>query len=300
MVAEESALVRREMTVIVPKTMGEMVDLAERIAKSSLLPLALQGKVPETLMQIMAGQELGMYPMASLRSFDFFEAKPRMNADGMVAVVLGSGKAEYFKRVGEGSATSVTYATKRRGQEEQRCTWTIEMAKAASLHLKDNWRGYPRAMLSSRAKSELARDVYPDVLAGCYTPDEINDGLLTPQQKSEAIEAEFIDVPMSAPPPEAAPLNPALPPLLAKIAQAATTEELKGYAAEFSALKLGRPGTREYDLVNDAYKERLKWIKAQPVPASPRTSSDGASGSGAPTANGSVTQSDASTGEATT
>lgn len=288
MVAEPTALTVRDSQppVIVPRTLQEMIDIAERLAKSSLLPEGLRGKVPEVLMQIMAGQELGLYSMASLRSFNIIAGKPVMSADAMVAVVLGSGKAEYFKRVGEGSSTSVTYATKRRGHEEQRCTWTMEMAKAAALHQKDNWRTYPRAMLASRAKAELARDVYPDVLAGCYSSDEVGDGTPSapaPAPANDVVDAEFTET-------KVAPFSESDYPEIAEIDAAKSIDELKALAGKFAARKLG-PG-QAYDTVNAHYKARLQWLKLRP------TSNGGASDSGAATSNGSETPSSASTGEA--
>lgn len=290
MVAESTAI------AVVRRSDDDLVALAERLSKSTLLPKSMQGKMPDVLVTIMAGQEMGLAPMASLRAFHVIEGKPVISSDGMVALVISSGKAVYFDCVEE-SDTSVTYETLRVGAKvPQRCTWTMEMAKAAALHQKDNWRLYKRQMLGSRCRSELSRRVYPDVLMGCYSDDEASGWREAPASVARPVneeryeDAEFVEAP--------APLNPAVPPLLAKIAQAVTTEELKGYAAEFAALKLGRPGTREYDMVNDAYKERLKWIKSQPVPTSPRTSSDGASGSAGMTSNGSTTQSDASAGEA--
>lgn len=239
--------------VIVPRTLQEMIDIAERLAKSSLLPEALRGKVPEVLMQIMAGQELGLYSMASLRSFNIISGKPVMGADAMVAVILGSGKAEYFRRVGEGSNTSVTYATKRRGEAERTCTWTIEMAKVAALHQKDNWRTYPRAMLASRAKSELARDVYPDVLAGCYTPDEVADRVPSAPIADDVQDAEFVEVATPAP------VDLSQYEEIGQAAEAPSIEALKELAAKFSARKLG-PG-QAHDAMSAAYKARMQWLK---------------------------------------
>jgi hypothetical protein len=92
----------------------------------------------------------------------------------MVAVVLASGKAEYFEQI-ESTAERATYATKRKGsQREQRATFTIEDARMAGLS-GDNWKKYPAAMLRARAKAILARDAYPDALAGCYETDEARD-----------------------------------------------------------------------------------------------------------------------------
>lgn len=165
---------------IVPRTIDEVSDLAERFSKSTLLAKSMQGKPADVLVTIMAGQEMGLSPMASLRAIHVIDGKPVLSADGMIALVLGSGKAKYFTRVAE-SDTSVTYETCRVGTDvPRRCTWTWQMAKDAGLSLKDNWRLYKRQMLASRAKSELARDVYPDVLMGCYTDDEIGQTASAP------------------------------------------------------------------------------------------------------------------------
>ena len=47
-------------------------------------------------------------------------------------------------------------------------------------------------MLAARAKAELARDVYPDVLSGCYTSDEIGEYERPAYTKPEAIDAEIV------------------------------------------------------------------------------------------------------------
>lgn len=225
---------------ITPRTIDEATSLAERLSKSSLLPKAMQGKMPDVLVTILAGQEMGLSPMASLRSFHVIEGKTVLGADGMVALVLGSGKAEYFERVEE-SDTSVTYETKRVGAlKPRRCTWTLQMAKAAALNAKDNWRLYPRAMLASRAKSELARDVYPDVLAGCYTEDE-QEYIRTP---TDAIDAEFVEVE---------------PAELAQIDTFETEADLKAFAAVLKEKITDRWRTE----ANNRYVARLAYVRGK-------------------------------------
>lgn len=185
---------------IIPKSVDEFSDLAERFSKSTLLPKSMQGKAADVLVTIMAGAEMGLSPMASLRAIHVIEGRPVLSADGMVALVLGSGKAKYFQRVEE-SDTAVTYETCRVGTDTpRRCTWTMDMAKRAALHTKDNWRTVPRAMLAARAKSELARDVYPDVLMGCYTDDELGEAAPSPamvpsKPASDATDAEVLEPP---------------------------------------------------------------------------------------------------------
>lgn len=246
-----------ESLAIIPRTLAECRDLAEVLSKSELLPKALRGKVPDVLMTIMAGQEMGLAPMASLRNFHVIEGKPVMGADGMIALVMGSGKAVYFDRIEE-SDTAVTYETLRVGSKNpRRCTWTLAMAKGAALHLKDNWRAYPRAMLAARAKAELARDVYPDVLAGCDTEDEAasfgdRPVYRAPDRNTDVIDAEIV-IETTTEPAE-----------FAEIDKAESIDALKSLAAVIAGLKL--TGAAK-DAANNRYQARMKLLKARAQPA---------------------------------
>lgn len=178
--------------VIAPKTFGEVQTMSEALSKSNLLPDALKGKSADVAFQIMTGAELGLSPMASIRGIHVIQGKPVISADTMVALCLGSGLCEYFMQT-DATDTSVTYETKRKGAPRpQTCTWTLDMAKRAALHQKDNWRLHPRQMLASRAKAELARSAYPDVLAGCFDPDEMQ----VPVRQVEPVQdAEWTEAP---------------------------------------------------------------------------------------------------------
>lgn len=177
--------VNSQSQALVPRTLDEVRSLSAQFAKSALLPADLRGKEADVFVTILAGQELGMPPMAALRGIHVVKGKPILSADSMVGVVLGRGIARYFRCVEE-SPMSVTYETLREGSPEpQRCTWTMEDAKRAGLD-GDNWRKYPRAMLKARCKAALARDVYPDVLAGCYEEHE------RAEIEGRAIDAEVV------------------------------------------------------------------------------------------------------------
>lgn len=184
---------------IIPSSLPEVQSMAEILAKSSLMPDALKGKAADVVVQILAGQELGLSPMASIRGVHIVQGKPILSADTMVALVLGSGTCEYFSRVEE-TDTSVTYETKRRGSPHpQKVTWSDEDTKLAGLNTKDNWRLHKKQMRRARCRAILARDVYPDVLAGCYDPDEIQvpvSRIPVQQQNADAIDADYTDVPM--------------------------------------------------------------------------------------------------------
>jgi hypothetical protein len=237
--------------VIVPRTLPEVSALAEVLAKSTLLPEGLQGKVPDVVVQILAGQELGLSPMAAIRGIHIVAGKPIIAADTMVALVLRSGLAEYFACI-EDTDASVTYETKRRGSPiAQKLSWTVADTKRAGVQLKDNWRTFPRAMMKARAKSALARDVYPDVLAGCYDPDEIQ--VPVREQARPAVVAPVVDVE------DAEIVEDATPRALALIAAAESVDALKACAAEIKAL--GLTGEAQAT-ASAAYRAKLDALKA--------------------------------------
>lgn len=234
---------------IVPRTIDEVNSLSERFAKSALIPADLRAKPADVLVTLLAGQELGLAPMAALRSIHVIKGKPVLSADAMVGIVLASGAAEYFRATSR-SATSVTYETKRRGCDPVSLTWTIEDAERAGLSGGDNWKKYPRAMLSARCKAELARDVYPDVLAGVYEESEaaefggdIGHGIAIANAdtrdatNADAIDAEVVEYPLDD--------------VLRAIRECETADDLRKVAATLGdAPKSAQPA------INAAYKER--------------------------------------------
>jgi len=207
---------------VIPRSLPEVQSMAEMLAKSTLIPEALRGKAADVMVQILAGQELGLAPMASIRGVHIVQGKPLLSADTMVALCLGSGLCEYFSVVEE-TDTKVTYETKRKGSPvAQRYTWSDDDTKLAGLNTKDNWRLHKKQMRRARAKAILARDVFPDVLAGCYDPDEI----AVPIQRSTPVHDDVVDAEFTE--------TKADP--LAAIDAAASVEALKSLAPQLAKL----------------------------------------------------------------
>jgi 5'-3' exonuclease len=157
-----------------PRTMKDARVLAKDMHDSRMF--AAYGSPQAVLSTVMVGRELGLPAMASLRSIHVVEGRHTLSAALMVALVLKSGMAEYFEPISFGD-TEATFETKRKGARNPvRLTHTIDMAKTAQL-LKpsSNWEKVPTDMLVARAQSRLARMVYPDLLAGLYTPDELKE-----------------------------------------------------------------------------------------------------------------------------
>ena len=163
-----------------PRCMADAVRFAQRMHDSRMF-LGDYGTPQAVLGTILLGRELGIPAMASLRTVHIIDNKHSLSADLMVALVLKSGMAEYFQMV-ESTENECTFETKRKGNPHpQKLTYTILQAKQAGLlqptrsGKPSNWQKMPKQMLRARAKSELARLEFPDLLAGLYTPEELRD-----------------------------------------------------------------------------------------------------------------------------
>ncbi len=127
------------------------------------------------LATILAGRQYGLGAVQSLQGFHNIKGKQSASAQLIVGLCKRHPVCRYFRLV-ESTPERATYETLREGEPEPtRMTYTVEMAKVAGLTSKDNWRNDPGAMCLARAGARLARAVYPDITAGLYCPDEIEE-----------------------------------------------------------------------------------------------------------------------------
>lgn len=179
-------------SVYQPKNLEQAQWLAQKVVQSGLAPSGVR-KPEDALVILMTGAELGLRPMEALRGIYVVNGRPTLKADLMVALVRQSPKCKYFTRR-EMSGQQCTYETKRSDQpQSQSYTYTIEQARNAGLTDKGVWQDYPDRMLRARAASALAREEYPEVLLGLYTPEEaasISDNPNTDPVVAEVVEGE--------------------------------------------------------------------------------------------------------------
>jgi hypothetical protein len=150
-------------------TYADLERMAVAIAKSGLFGV----KTPEQALSLMLlAQAEGLHPAIAARDYHIIDGKPALKADAMLARFMAAGGRVEWHELSDGKV-SATFSHSIGGT--LRIEWTIEMAKRAELTSKDNWRKYPRAMLRSRVVSEGIRSVYPGVITGVYTPDELHD-----------------------------------------------------------------------------------------------------------------------------
>lgn len=234
--------------VFAPRTMAEAWKLAQTFHASGLLPRGIAS--PEAAFTIIAtGAELGLSPMASLRSIHVIEGKPVLSAALIAGIVQRRPDlCEGFSLV-ESTETIATYETTRRGQAPVRMSFTLEQAQRAGLAGKDIWRKYPHAMLRARASAELARAVYPDVVGGLYDPDEIPGAEVRTVEPRPVVQPPPRRTLAAASPASSAETLPAPPesaevvcsPVdteaqnIARLAELATAGELAAFAADVPA-----------------------------------------------------------------
>ncbi len=188
-----------EITIVAPQNIEESERLSTTLAKSSLLPEALRGKPGDILATLLAGAELGLAPMQSLRGIVIIKGKPTLAADLMGALCKRRKDICEYLTLSESSSTRAVYRTKRAGEPEPTTiAFTIEDAKAAGLvGAGGMYTKYPRQMLRARCLAEICRAVYPDLCMGLYDPEELG----APAEMPADIQPE--------PPPKETELNPA-------------------------------------------------------------------------------------------
>ena len=175
------------------------MDSAYRISKalsnSGLVPTAVRGKPDDILLILLWGNELEVGPASALANVAVIEGKPSISAKLAMGLCLRSPVCERFE-MEESSTERATFVTKRVGHREQRITYSVEDAKRAELIGRRNWKRDPAAMLRARASMALAGAVYPDIVAGLLTPDQIEDvqGETVYTAPVEQVPAEVADV----------------------------------------------------------------------------------------------------------
>ncbi len=158
-----------------PRSMSEAKDLARMLFDSRLF--AAYGTPQGVLAVILSGREIGLPAMASLRAFHIMDGKSSPSAATIVATVIKSGKSRYF-RCTERTNEQATFVTQRGDDPPMSLTFTIAdgklaWSKGAEKWATSGWTKNPADMVVARASSKLARLVYPDVVGGFYSPEEL-------------------------------------------------------------------------------------------------------------------------------
>ncbi|MFJ4418229.1 hypothetical protein [Streptomyces sp. NPDC088925] len=159
--------------------------VAQSLASTSFVPASLRGKPADITAAILAGQELGMKPMTTLKSIDVIQGTPALRAHAMRGILQQHG---HEIELVDSSPEHCIMRGRRAGAERwQEVTWTIERAAALGLTGKDQWKKQPQTMLIARATGEICRLVASDALHGMpYASEELDPGSPAREQRNTA------------------------------------------------------------------------------------------------------------------
>lgn len=148
--------------------------VAASLAKTSFVPASLRGKPDDITAAILAGQELGLKPMATLRSMDVIQGTPALRAHAMRGLVQSHGHE--IELVESDDAHCVMRGRRKGSEAWQYVTWDLKRAQALGLTGKDQWRKQSRTMLIARATGEMSRLIASDAIyAMPYVAEELAD-----------------------------------------------------------------------------------------------------------------------------
>lgn len=158
-------------------------QVAESLVRTSFVPQQFRGKAHEATAAILAGDEVGLSPMASLNAFDVIQGAAAAKAITLRAIVQSHGHEVWQVEATESRAI---FKGRRRGSEEvHESVWTIDRARGLGLLGKDNWKKQAKAMLIARATAEVCRLTAADAILGIpYSAEELADGAAPTQEAS--------------------------------------------------------------------------------------------------------------------
>ena len=179
-------------------TVNDIQTMAVAVVKSQLFGMKT---VEQATALMLIAQAEGYHPALAARDYHIIQGRPTLKAETMMARFQQQGGKVDWKILTDEEVTA-TFSHPSGGSAT--ITWTFDQAKRAGLTGKDNWKNYPRAMLRARVVSEGIRTVFPGVVLGVYTPEEVQDIPTQPKSRDmgtvdvvEAVEEEQVDHPFS-------------------------------------------------------------------------------------------------------
>jgi hypothetical protein len=160
-------------------------ELAQRVAtafaRSTLVPKAYQGNVPNCLICVEIAARLRMSPLQVMQSLDVINGMPGWRSQFIIASINTSGRFGPLKFVmaGEGMSRKCKAVAieKSTGETVEGTEITMEMAKAEGWLTRpgSKWVTMPEHMLRFRAATFFGREYVPEKLLGMPAADELGD-----------------------------------------------------------------------------------------------------------------------------
>jgi hypothetical protein len=147
-------------------------QLAKALSRTSFVPAAFKGNEYDATAAIIMGDEVGLSPLAALRSIYVVHGTPAMYARTMVALVQSRGHEVWTEF---STDAKVIVCGRRKGSDKvEHSEWTTARAQKAGYTTNKKYATNAQEMLYSKASAEICRKVGADVLLGIpYSVEEL-------------------------------------------------------------------------------------------------------------------------------
>jgi len=134
---------------------------------------------------IEKAKSIGVQPLDALNGGMFYvQGKVELTA-AMMNQLIRMNKHSITKDKRSNEQICILHGKRADNGDTWVASFSIEEAKRAGI-FRNQWQKYPQDMLFARALSRLARQLFPDIIKGCYIQGEISDAppLNTPPEPS--------------------------------------------------------------------------------------------------------------------
>ena len=227
-----------------PVTLNQVVNYAEFIAQSELVPKSYRGKPADIVICIQMGNQLGFGAGQSLKSIAVINGTPTLWGDGLLGLCLASPlcldiQEDNTQTIEANQSASCT--VKRRGHLPYTHTYTAKTAKDNGLWKRWTSRNLdPHRMLQLKARNFACRNKFADLLMGMQSAEDTED--FEHQQTQPATPPPL--------PPDPAALTDAI---ISEIASAPDADKLHGIGKK--ALESNLPED-SLERIRDAYRAK--------------------------------------------
>jgi len=161
----------------------------------------------QAAVKVMAGEELGLGPVASMTGIHIVKDKVTVGANLLAALIRKHPDYDYAVKEHTDQVCAIEFTYK--GKPAGVSTFSMDDAAKAGLMSNPTWKKWPMAMLFARAITQGQRWYAPDVAAGSplYTPDELGADV----EYDEGGEIVSVRVDAPAPPPQPEPESVPVP-----------------------------------------------------------------------------------------
>lgn len=158
---------------------GDLQQMATVVAKAGCFGFKTMEQAAALM---LVAQADGLHPAKAATHYHIINGKPSLTADAMLARFQTAGGRVNWDAYSDEAVTG-TFSHPQGGSVS--ITWALARAKKAGVGNLDK---FPAAMLRARCISEGVRTVYPGVIVGMYTPEEVS----TFEQPIRTLELETV------------------------------------------------------------------------------------------------------------